>query len=481
MLKRSFQIRYQLDQMIDAVIAAVAFTLAVASRRWLTFWRPEIFVPFDALWNNAWLYMLMVPLWVFMLDFMGYYQHKFTRSPAAMHRTLLRANLASIMLIFFILYVLKLKYIPRALILVHGLFDIGLMWVKEMVSGRFEALWTQRSNILLVGRPRDLVEVARRIRQLPAWRVNVLGILAPSILAREGGLEPLRAEAAELPGAIPLLGTVDDLLDVLHRESVDFVALSPGREHFDEIEKTIHICETEGVETWMVAAFFRTSIARAHVDEFLDLPMLVFSSTPALSWALMLKRAVDFVGSLALILLFSPVMLAIAAAIRLTSPGPIFFKQQRCTLHGRTFWMHKFRTMVSEAENLRAELEAQNEMKGPVFKMRNDPRITRVGRILRRYSLDELPQLFNVLAGHMSLVGPRPPIPAEVAKYENWQRRRLSMRSGITCLWQVSGRNQLPFEDWMRLDLEYIDHWSIGLDFRILAQTPLAIVRGTGC
>lgn len=182
--------------------------------------------------------------------------------------------------------------------------------------------------------------------------------------------------------------------------------------------------------------------------------------------------------SLALLLLSAPLMLLAAMLVRLTSPGPAFFKQKRVGINGREFTMYKFRTMRAEAEQLKNTLLELNEMDGPVFKIRRDPRVTPLGRVLRRTSLDELPQLFNVLLGHMSMVGPRPPLPDEVRQYKLWQRRRLSVRPGLTCLWQVSGRNQVKFEKWMELDLEYIDNWSWWLDLKIMARTVPALLRG---
>jgi lipopolysaccharide/colanic/teichoic acid biosynthesis glycosyltransferase len=175
------------------------------------------------------------------------------------------------------------------------------------------------------------------------------------------------------------------------------------------------------------------------------------------------------------------VMLPVAVLIKLFSPGPVFFRQQRSGLNGAPFTLYKFRTMVTNAEQFKHELEAMNEMTGPVFKVTNDPRITPVGRFLRKTSIDEFPQLWNVLKGEMSLVGPRPPVPTEVQQYDPWHRRRLSMKPGLTCLWQISGRNRISdFDDWVRLDLEYIDRWNLALDFRILVRTVWAVVGGTG-
>ena len=174
------------------------------------------------------------------------------------------------------------------------------------------------------------------------------------------------------------------------------------------------------------------------------------------------------------------VMLPVAIGIKLTSPGPILFRQKRSGLHGRLFTMYKFRSMVNDAEMLRAELEAFNEMTGPVFKMNQDPRVTPIGKFMRRTSIDEFPQLWNVLVGDMSLVGPRPPIPNEVDKYDPWHRRRLSMKPGLTCLWQISGRNKIGFDQWMKLDLQYIDNWSLWLDFTILLRTIPVVLSGFG-
>jgi exopolysaccharide biosynthesis polyprenyl glycosylphosphotransferase len=195
---------------------------------------------------------------------------------------------------------------------------------------------------------------------------------------------------------------------------------------------------------------------------------------------MLFKRAFDLLSSFVALALLAPLFVVVAALIKITSRGPIFFKQERVGLHGRTFHMLKFRSMVADAEALKARLAAQNEQGGPVFKIRRDPRITAVGRFIRKYSIDELPQLINVLRGEMSVVGPRPPIPSEVAKYEAWQRRRLSVRPGLTCVWQVSGRNEISFEEWMYLDMQYIDHWSLAQDFQLILKTVPVVLTGRG-
>ncbi|HZN54297.1 MAG TPA: sugar transferase, partial [Candidatus Polarisedimenticolaceae bacterium] len=220
--------------------------------------------------------------------------------------------------------------------------------------------------------------------------------------------------------------------------------------------------------------------ARMYQTDLDGTPMLTVSATPRQPVALLVKRMTDLVASAGALVLLSPLYAVVAVLVRATSPGPVFFRQTRVGLNGRTFTLYKFRSMVHDAEAGRAALAGRNEMSGPVFKIKDDPRITPVGRWIRRFSIDELPQFWNVLRGDMSLVGPRPPIPEEVKKYERWQRRRLSMKPGITCLWQVSGRNGIDFEDWMKLDLAYIDTWSLRLDVQILLRTVPVVLTARG-
>ena len=236
------------------------------------------------------------------------------------------------------------------------------------------------------------------------------------------------------------------------------------------------------MEAWIVADFIRTSIARPDFDIFGTRPMLVFRTTPEISWALLVKDFVDRVVALACLIVTAPLLLTIALLIRMTSPGPIIFRQDRSGKNGRPFRMYKFRSMRSDAEMQRDELVRFNVMRGPVFKLDVDPRVTPIGKILRKTSLDELPQLLNVLKGEMSLVGPRPLPIYEVEKFESTsQRRRLSMKPGLTCLWQVSGRNNVnDFAEWVKLDLDYIDHWSLWLDLKILLRTIPVVLFGSG-
>jgi exopolysaccharide biosynthesis polyprenyl glycosylphosphotransferase len=275
---------------------------------------------------------------------------------------------------------------------------------------------------------------------------------------------------------------ISELVRSLHEYSVGRVIFAAARTQLGRVEEAIAACELEGVEAWLIADFIRTSIARPAFDMFGAQPMLVFRSTPDRSWALVSKRVIDFIGALIGLILLSPLLAIVAAAVKMTSPGPVLFSQMRSGRHGKPFKMVKFRSMFTDAEQRRHELEAFNEMSGPVFKLDNDPRITPIGRWLRKFSIDELPQLFNVLTGQMSLVGPRPLPTYEVENFSDpAQRRRLSVKPGITCLWQISGRNEVrEFQTWVRLDLEYIDNWSIWLDLAILFRTIPAVLLGHG-
>jgi exopolysaccharide biosynthesis polyprenyl glycosylphosphotransferase len=296
-------------------------------------------------------------------------------------------------------------------------------------------------------------------------------------------LEANRDEDIEVLAALDLDATTTDrVVQLVHEHSVGGVLLSARHAYFDRVEELVRACELEGVEVWLVADFFKTQISQPKFDEFHGRPVLVFRSAPEMSWQGIGKQLVDFFGALGLLVLTAPLLLVVALIIRLTSPGPVLFRQQRAGLSGRPFTMYKFRTMVSNAEQLKQELAALNEMSGPVFKVTKDPRVTPIGRWLRKFSLDEFPQLLNVLRGDMSLVGPRPLPLDEVARFDDLaHRRRLSVKPGLTCLWQVSGRNNVSdFRDWVRLDLEYIDNWSLWLDIKILLRTIPVVLLGSG-
>jgi exopolysaccharide biosynthesis polyprenyl glycosylphosphotransferase len=299
----------------------------------------------------------------------------------------------------------------------------------------------------------------------------------------------LRAEIGAKQSELDIIAEFDlnetttaQLVEFLHEHSVNGVILNAKHTYFGQVEKAVQACELEGVEAWLVADFFKTHISQTSLDDFYGRPVLVFHSGPSSSWRGLVKQVMDFVGAAVLLTIFSLPMLVAAILIKLTSPGPVFFNHLRSGLNGRPFRMYKFRSMVTNAEQLKQELHARNEMSGPVFKITEDPRVTPVGKWLRKFSIDEFPQLINVLRGEMSLVGPRPLPIDEVKRFDDLaHRRRLSVKPGLTCLWQISGRNDVTdFKDWVRLDLEYIDNWSLWLDFKILWRTIPVVLLAKG-
>jgi exopolysaccharide biosynthesis polyprenyl glycosylphosphotransferase len=271
-----------------------------------------------------------------------------------------------------------------------------------------------------------------------------------------------------------------DLPHILEREIVDEVIFAVSQEELRQMEKLMLFCEEQGITTRFILNFFPHLISKTYIEDLEGFPLLTFSTTPKSELLLFFRRILDFTGGLVLVSLLSPLFLLIAVLIRWDSPGPALYRQVRCGVNGRRFTFYKFRSMEMGAEEKRKDLLHLNEMSGPVFKIKDDPRVTRVGRFLRKTSMDELPQLFNVLRGNMSFVGPRPLPAEEVEKIKGWQRRRLSMKPGITGLWQVSGRNHVDFHDWVKLDLEYIDNWSLWLDLKILLKTIPAVLSGKG-
>ncbi len=279
------------------------------------------------------------------------------------------------------------------------------------------------------------------------------------------------------------LGRLDRLAEVARQERLNWVVYGLPRRFLadDSTANVIGICETLGIDVTIPVDLFDTRAARVIRSDLNGVPSIDFAVRGHYPWwKLALKRAMDIVGASIGLVLSLPIMLIAAIAIRLDTPGPALFVQERSGLRGRVFPCLKFRTMSDEAEAQLDELQERNELSGPVFKIKKDPRITRVGRVLRKFSIDELPQLLNVIVGHMSLVGPRPPVPSEVERYEIDHHGRLSMRPGLTCLWQVSGRNEIEFEDWVKLDLEYVERWSLWLDLQILVATIPAVISARG-
>ncbi len=351
-------------------------------------------------------------------------------------------------------------------------FLCALRLLLRVVLARIRTHGRNLRYMLILGTNARAVEFARRIGA-----------------SRERGYRLLGFVDDDWPGLTEFttsgfqrVSDYDGLAEFLRRNVVDEVAsYLPFGSFYRHSAEVASLCEQHGIIMRFNSDIFGLRSARWRAEEFDGSHYIASYPGADEGWPILMKRGLDIAISFTLLLLLSPVFIGVAAAIKLTSAGPIFFLQERIGLNKRRIRVWKFRTMVPDAEKLMAKLEARNEVSGPVFKMKNDPRITSIGRFLRRSSLDELPQLLNVLKGDMSLVGPRPlPVRDYEGFNQDWQRRRFSVKPGITCLWQVNGRSGISFDQWMLLDLQYMDEWSLWLDLKILAKTVPAVLRGAG-
>jgi exopolysaccharide biosynthesis polyprenyl glycosylphosphotransferase len=453
----------QIHQLMDAGLFALSFWLSYALRSNQDiidlFGLQEWTVPFE---TYVRLYLILIPAAPLILEGMGFY----SRSPFCARRItawmLFKACFFTTLGLVLTMFLFRLPPVARGVVVWFGFISFGLVFIKEEMLRRLAstqmAQAQYRRRVILVGASEETARMETELKAKSEQEIEIVG----------------RLNLSETP--------VERLVEMLHEHSANGVILSARHAYFEQVEAAIRACELEGVEAWLVADFFKAQISRTNFDDFYGWPVLVFRSTPDSSWPRVVKQLMDSVGSFLLLALGWPIFVVIALLIKLTSPGPVFFRQQRSGCNGQPFTIYKFRTMVTNAEQLKHELAAMNEMSGPVFKVTNDPRVTRVGKVLRKFSFDELPQLFNVLRGEMSLVGPRPLPVDEVKRFNDLaHRRRLSVKPGITCLWQISGRNNVSdFKEWVRLDLEYIDNWSLWLDVKILWRTLPAVLAGTG-
>ena len=423
--------------------------------------------------HYLWLLGIIGPVWLGLLAFMGGYGVGWI----AQSRTRLVARVSGIGLLL-LSAALFLEpggqQINRSLVaLFAAVSGLGLWAGRGLVQA-----WLRRTRpgtrwarvALVVGTGAQASHLIEALRRYPeaGWVVRGCVSMDPS--------DPVRAVEGT-----PVIGSLAELPDVLQADEVVdevFFAVPPDR--LAGLAEALEVCESLGVDTRVLVDLHRPAQAHPFVEELFGFPFYGFSPTLTRQGVLAAKRLVDLVVASFLVIATLPLVVAIGLLIRLTSPGPILFRQERAGFHGRRFWMYKFRTMIEGAEDMREQVAHLNEMTGPVFKARGDPRFTGVGRLLRRASLDELPQLLNVLKGEMSLVGPRPLPLYEANRIRGARRRRLAMRPGITGLWQVSGRSMVSFDVWMRMDLLYVDQWSLALDLKILLRTIPVVLRGEG-
>ena len=461
--KQKLYILGRVNQIID--IIGTAFALWMGFFLWWLLYQvyplpkefTQAFLPFAFQLGFV---IFVVPL---LYELNGLYQNVGFRSRGEILQIIVKSHLIGL---FVILAYLAYRKVPVGRPLVLGFVACagGITLLKELLIieylNRSRKLGRHFKNVVLVGYGEIAQKIITRIEHRQEWGLRLVGIVVPEFVKDEKRIHGLK-----------VLGVYNEMGDILRGGQYDQVVFAVQKKYIADAEPALYACETQGVETWFITDFFKTSIARLSLGEFQKLPMMIFTTTPEYSWQQILKVIMDKVGALVGLTLISPLFILTAIVIKITSPGPVFFKQKRQGLRGKEFNLLKFRSMVSNAEQLKSELLEMNEMDEIVFKIEDDPRITRVGKFIRKYSIDELPQFINVLKGDMSLVGPRPMLTTEIDEFKEWQRRKLSVRPGLTCLWQISGRSDTTFREWMELDLEYIDNWSIFLDLKILFKT----------
>jgi exopolysaccharide biosynthesis polyprenyl glycosylphosphotransferase len=452
---------------VDGIGAIVVLMIAGVIR----FGAEAPFEPFDAAIPNPVVALAVYSVgWPLALWSQGLYRTRARWTIRGEIVDVLRATVLFAAAALSLLFLVKLPDISRGLLVVLfpslALAALATRLALGWLLGRLRASGRNARFVLVVGTNGPAQTFADLVESEYALGLRVVGHL------------DVGGEARTVTR--PILGTIDQIEEVLHSQVIDEVAICIPVTQWSRIDDIARLCEDEGKIVRIPMYILEHTLSTGRVEEFGGLPIYSIVSGPDRVLGLIAKRVLDVVGSVVAIIALSPLMAVVAVAIARSSPGPVLFTQTRVGLNGRRFRVVKFRTMVAGAEDRLAELLDRNEINGHAFKITDDPRVTRVGRFLRRTSLDELPQLWNVLRGDMSLVGPRPPLAAEVASYDVWHRRRLSMKPGMTGLWQVRDRRQAEFDRWVESDLEYIDRWSLWLDLKIIFRTIPAVVARQG-
>ncbi len=452
----------------DIVLTALAFEAAYQSRVWLPL-------------EHA--FFLTVATKALLLGFaslaclaIGRSLDIYDRLDSGHPRTIVRESLrqALLLMISVVLfqYLVRLD-LSRGFLSLLAAYEFIILSLSRLCAGSLVGVVRREFGVphyvVVVGTGKSARRLGDALEGSERYGIRLVGFLAANPESEPQRLR-LRSEYEVLPLA--------DLRALLRKRVIDEVIFAVEDRRLDSLDDILVLCDEEGVRT-RIALDFPHVNSEVFLDRLGSVPLLTFTATPHDEIRLLAKRVTDLLVAAIALVLLAPFLLFIGVVIRLTSPGPVIFRQIRCGLNGRRFMFYKFRSMCADAEAMKQELEHLNR-KTTAFKIPDDPRMTRIGRWLRRFSIDELPQLWNVLKGDMSLVGPRPAVPAEVDNYKGWQRRRLRMRPGLTCLWAIEGRDSLDFETWMKMDMEYIDNWSLSLDWKILLLTIPRVLTGKG-
>ena len=471
MLKGFFNFRHQITITLDILVVIGSFVAAYFIRSFIM-----KFIPFGQPieLGTYWQVIVVITfLWWWIFSLQGAYTLDRFTSLSQEIKTVFKTVFFGTLILLSGAFLLRIYFPARTLIVIFAGVNFSLLVLEKTaiyyIISDLRKRGYHKKPVIIVGTGQKAKDFIESIKDDPSEGVEIVGFIG-----EKGTNTGNRVYGAEI------LGGFRDLKKVLHRYPIDEVIFALSKENL-EIGEMLRLCEEEGVTASIIKHFPVSAKTNVQLRMAHNLPLLTLSRVPYSPWQLFLKRITDIVISALALTILSPLFLIIAALVKFTSPGPVFYQWRVVGFNKRPFKSWKFRTMVENADELKAKLWEKNEMMGPVFKIRDDPRITRVGRTLRRFSLDELPQLYSVLRGDMSLVGPRPPLIGEANRFESWQRRKLSLKPGLTCLWQASGRNEIrDFDDWAKLDLEYIDNWSLWLDLKILFKTVYVVLSGSG-
>lgn len=479
MLREHARLIVRLHRLLDVLLAAGAFVSAYFIKLYCL---PQELRGLITAPNYYIVLLLVIIIWYPVFSIHGVYQSFRTQKLNRIHWNTFKALSCGILILVMAMYAFKITDVSRIMLGIFYGLNLAFLWTSKtiiyQVLKRFRSRGYNFRNVLIVGSGRGAEDIIDAIGDRLGAGYRIIGCLERN--ETHIGMK--------VKNGVKVIGTYNALEHLLMEEVVDELIFATSLKNVPDVRKHIDLAEKTGVTVRIMPQWYirrlgiNPRVGMLRIEEFLGTPTMAINCTPAYRGEIVIKNFIDYTVAAVVLILAFPFWVLIAAGIKLSSPGPVLFKQERAGQNGRRFTLYKFRTMAEHAEEKRKNLEALNESDGPVFKIKKDPRvIPYIGTFLRRTCLDELPQLINVLKGELSIVGPRPPLASEVEKYDMWQRRRLSMKPGLTCLWQCTrNRNKICFAEWMKMDLKYIDNWSLKLDFKILAMTVLAVLTGSG-